>query len=588
MSAERKPIERKPPNTEGGSDGRLKRLMKEMGGSGQFTGIPPGQLEWMEPEAPHNPPLNRMWSLMIHRTCGFGYESAYAIDSYSDRSEMCLENLAKLLDMDPSNANKTWRLGVRLGLWRNGTPQEGKRRLYLCGKVNPQEIPSENSQIVVCTNHNLPPYIEKIVNSWAPDRAKKFHADWRVQMTITNAMHAKFIAASRWATDQHNDTFLKGYGLDKKRLNREEFSVDEDVAKVAKEFLGTIAPRIASAVRLEERTAAAWDVLAESDRAARIKAAAELLQAEWRHGTLRARGWSAKRWQAEAERIARQDLHRQLAESSVQTTNDSVQSAENTSYGVVSAPRTAALPYIQPLPEEASGRAHVNLDTSSAPEQRKRSIKVEKLSTYTGGDSVERTREMLGAAAALLIGINRLQRQHPDKFAGELVSTQSRADQALGAKIVATIGPDSVDLFVLYVEQRAKDRAMGHQLTPALIFELTGDFTRRRGQIEQELRDAAAAELEAESRRQARVAEQQAEDERNLQLDEWVRDAWERLDLDDKAGRLSAAEQTMRRDPLWDRKWRNDRDARQVEREARAKRELRRELDERDRAKGVR
>jgi hypothetical protein len=106
--------------------------MSKMGSSG-FTPLPPVQHKWQDD--PRQAPLHRIWSWMVGHTCAFGHMSPYAVSS--EGHELHLENAAEDLRMDVANTRRAWRKGLSLGLWRNGTKEEGVRRLYFLGKLKP-------------------------------------------------------------------------------------------------------------------------------------------------------------------------------------------------------------------------------------------------------------------------------------------------------------------------------------------------------------------------------------------------------------------------------------------------------------------
>ena len=77
-------------------------------------------------------------------TMHWGHRTAYATDNRTDRGagkELHIEHIAADLKdlegkpMEIANCYRVWRRGVERGLWRNGTAEEGQRRLYLTGKV---------------------------------------------------------------------------------------------------------------------------------------------------------------------------------------------------------------------------------------------------------------------------------------------------------------------------------------------------------------------------------------------------------------------------------------------------------------------
>jgi hypothetical protein len=98
-----------------------------------FDPIPPDQITWALAE--DRAPLNRVWAAMCVHQLHWGHRKEYAVDK--EGKELHIEHIASYLNMDDSGVYKAWREGVALGLWRNGTMREGKRRLYLLARVVP-------------------------------------------------------------------------------------------------------------------------------------------------------------------------------------------------------------------------------------------------------------------------------------------------------------------------------------------------------------------------------------------------------------------------------------------------------------------
>src|SRR5579872_4893491 len=199
---------------------RVRLLMKEIGSSSGFDPIPPDQHAWMLD--PTQPPLQRMWAWMLAHTIHWGHRTAYATDKRSDGRqpgrELHMEHIAADLkdvdgrEMDLANAYRIWRRGVERGIWRDGTAEEGLRRLYLTGKV-PKF--SSTGKEIVCTD-NFPRSIQNQINNldWPVEKQLQFRERWGLENELQGHVQAALIAANRSVFTERQDNILTEFGLE--------------------------------------------------------------------------------------------------------------------------------------------------------------------------------------------------------------------------------------------------------------------------------------------------------------------------------------------------------------------------------------
>jgi hypothetical protein len=207
---------------------QVRQLMKRMGAP-SFNPMPPDQHRW--PQAPGEQPLYRMWSCLCDHTINYGFRSEYAVDA--NFKALTIEEIAAILGMDEGNARRTWREGVRRGIWRNGTKAEGEQRLYLCGRVEAQENPDipdepgepddpedseesgeEKTKQKVCADL-FPPYISKQIKKLGLSKAQISEL-WREEqqdIKFENLIRADFDATRRTIFAQRKDSRYQRYGL---------------------------------------------------------------------------------------------------------------------------------------------------------------------------------------------------------------------------------------------------------------------------------------------------------------------------------------------------------------------------------------
>lgn len=189
------------------------KLMKAMGSKTGFDPLPPDQHAWTMREG--EPSLYRLWGWMCAHTVHWGHRSPFAISQ--DGDALHIENAAEDLGMDEANAYRTWREGLRRGLWRNGTKSEGKRRLYLCGEVveSPDLTPDVEPK-TVCTD-SLPPYILKQIKDWPSEKRQEFLTEHALHVRVQNTTLAELMAAGRLILGQVEDSRFERWGLAKNR-----------------------------------------------------------------------------------------------------------------------------------------------------------------------------------------------------------------------------------------------------------------------------------------------------------------------------------------------------------------------------------
>ncbi len=197
--------------------GESKKLMKAMGAK-SFDPMPPDQHKWQQ--AKGEPPIHRIWSWLCAHTIHWnGQErSAFAIDKESN--DLFIDHLAKDLwgpgDVNLANAKQHWQDGKARGLWRNGTKEEGKRRLYLCGEVIPGK-PDQTADPEKSTYILIPDQILKKTKDWSPEKQYEFREWWNgwapTQKLVSDTALAEVVGATRSILDRSYDTALAEWGL---------------------------------------------------------------------------------------------------------------------------------------------------------------------------------------------------------------------------------------------------------------------------------------------------------------------------------------------------------------------------------------
>ncbi len=186
--------------------------MRRMGVKGHpFDPMPPDQHKWQR--AKGEDPLHRLWSWMTGHTVAFHHRSEYAVND--EGRELHLEHASKDLDMDLAQVYRVWNEGVSKGLWRNGTKEEGKRKLYLCGSVKPKPAPesAEDQNPKIDCTVNFPAQIRNIIKDWPKEQREKLAADIARVRAVQPDLTAVAVAAVRTLIALEEDKVYEGYGV---------------------------------------------------------------------------------------------------------------------------------------------------------------------------------------------------------------------------------------------------------------------------------------------------------------------------------------------------------------------------------------
>jgi len=221
-------------NPPAGERSEISRIMFELGAKG-WDALPTYQLKWqgLEGEAP----LYRIWSWLCAHTVHW-HQSAFAVDR--DGNEIYLERLAKDLAIDEANVRMYWSEGVRRGLWRNGTKQEGRRRMYLCGEAPAEIKPSgeeeakgedpENEKVCTYRRKRMRPYILNQIAQLPPDAQHAFWEEWTPRHLGLDQSFADLAACHRSIESDHDDNQFARFGVKKIREEREIRGTPEEIA----------------------------------------------------------------------------------------------------------------------------------------------------------------------------------------------------------------------------------------------------------------------------------------------------------------------------------------------------------------------
>jgi len=239
---------------------KIVALMKEIGSRSGFDPVPPDQHRWMMDA--DVPPLQRMWGWMIAHTVHWGHRNAFAINQQND--ELHIEHAAKDLGMDVPNAYHTWKKGVQRGIWRNGEPSEGPRRMYLTGKVpkfKSEESVEKSVQTILST------HILKQIKDWPKERVQALRDSLEAELQLEKDVQAALVAANRAVFVHRTDSILSQHGLEpahQKHVKKTEKPEDaearlkriEPIRAPIEEYVQTIKQFVQSAPKAPVQTTA--------------------------------------------------------------------------------------------------------------------------------------------------------------------------------------------------------------------------------------------------------------------------------------------------------------------------------------------
>jgi hypothetical protein len=215
--------------------GEIKKLTKALGAP-YLDLIPPDQHKWQMDSG--NPPLHRIWSWLCAHTIHWNGQqrNAWAIDK--ENNDLFLEHLAKDLwgpgRGNLENARGYWNEGKARGLWRNGTKEEGRRRLYLCGEVTPVQpelaADPENSMYIL-----VPDQILKKTKDWPPEKLAAFrtwYSGWApTRKEVRDTAIAELVGVARSILDRDDDSaLLTEWGIPANRQEHKNGKSPEEAA----------------------------------------------------------------------------------------------------------------------------------------------------------------------------------------------------------------------------------------------------------------------------------------------------------------------------------------------------------------------
>lgn len=236
-------------------------LMHALGCKDGYNPLPPSQHKWlMDPGAP---PLYRSWGWMLDHTIHWGHRSAYAVKRVGDQlMEMHIEHMANDLGMDLPNQYLYWRKLAARGVVRNGSAEEGPRRLYLTGKV-PRFKAEESEKLYVHTIFS--PHILKQIKDWEPERVAELRKSLEEEIELLKAVQSALVAANRAVFIDRENTILTRYGVNparQKHQKKQESAEDaenrrrriEPIRAPIQEYVQTIREFVQSAPKPQVQT----------------------------------------------------------------------------------------------------------------------------------------------------------------------------------------------------------------------------------------------------------------------------------------------------------------------------------------------
>lgn len=220
--------------------------------SGEFEPTPPKSNRWHQ-DKEGTTPLQRMWSEMMRCTVGWGHRTAYySIDSKGTEGHM--KHLADKLEMDLPNTYRTWRAGVARGLWRNGTAEEGKDRLYLRGDVPRENAPGQaQDSDTEARRQQYGPHIAAATADWPEDRKLKLYAKLDFELELERYSLKEVVAGHRAVHTERWDFVLQESGIPPSRQEHARKGETDDERSRRLAVLETLRPSLTKFVHSLEK-----------------------------------------------------------------------------------------------------------------------------------------------------------------------------------------------------------------------------------------------------------------------------------------------------------------------------------------------
>lgn len=201
-----------------------------------YNPLPCAQHQWhMDLEG--TTPLQRLWGWMVNHTVALGHRTAYATSKRvwdEDRQrwvpghELHISNVVRDLGGDAGNWYRTWRNGVRRGIFRNGTEDEGPERMYLTGKV-PKRANKETSGAHPISG-DWPAHVYKYIDDWTQEKIDRFRKIMQEPERAEKLLQATAIQSVRDAKREWQDSILQEFGIPPNRQEHEKKETQEQRA----------------------------------------------------------------------------------------------------------------------------------------------------------------------------------------------------------------------------------------------------------------------------------------------------------------------------------------------------------------------
>lgn len=398
--------------------GEIKKLTKELGAP-YLDLIPPDQHKWQGEAG--MPPLIRIWSWLCGHTIHWnGQErSAFAIDK--EGHELRLERIADDLDMDAGNVRQYWAEGVKLGLWRNGTKEEGRHRLYLCGEVkpvkeklempDPKDKPAVDEAVYTYRSKRMRPYLLAQVNAMPQDAQDSYWAEWTPRHLAADQSFAELTACHRQVTDEDDDNQFARYAVKKIRETHKPKGTPEEIAAKVKEAEARRQRILALRPEVERYVRTVEKLVCEQEKSAGIPPKMESTDPT----TLLPQRTTREEPERAGESLSTATPeHGQTPPDERRSANKQLPAGET----LVSSPRSSQSPNSAPrvlTPEEADGEA------------------------------------------TLYAELKKMQEAYPrSEFAAQAISRKRRCDQIVVRRILDSVRPENVRDFLLDVARKFK------------------------------------------------------------------------------------------------------------------------------------
>lgn len=225
--------------------GPIENVVRDMGPWHGFNPLPGHGHKWML--ASHidlSPTCYVIWAWLFDHTLAlgaahpserYGPRSPYAVIRRKDETiEAHLEHIAADTDVEIHNLRKYWLEGAAAGVWRNGTEEEGTRRMFLCTEVQKapeKRVDTPDSGVCTYPWEKLPSYVSNHIQTLPPEQIKHFWEKYETSEEVGKLLSAEVIAIGREVMGQEQDNLFREFGADKIRQVHTKNGVDPEALK---------------------------------------------------------------------------------------------------------------------------------------------------------------------------------------------------------------------------------------------------------------------------------------------------------------------------------------------------------------------